>query len=895
MKHATRLLLAALAVACNDDGDAGTPVPDAATPTPDAATPTPDAATPTPDALAGDAAAPTPDAAVPACPATFTDHVIGGWAVGVTEAGAWRVTPPGGAAPTLASTDACAAGADLIRTGAGAPGVVSNFGAFRIDTGALNWTAPAGPPRVEVGDTVRLVWATAAGDAALSFSAYEGGGLRLGLDLPDPQNPDQQGGELSAACSPDEGFFGLGTQVIGLDLRGRTYPLWTQEQGIGKPDNGQGFPVSNAPEAAYAPMGVWHSSAGFTALIGTDTYAELDLCKTSADRWRLRTYGEAPSFVLLPGATPADRLQALGELVGRPTMPPPWVFAPWNDAVGGPARLAEVADRLRTEEIPSSAIWSEDWIGGEQTANGFRLSYAWEWDPARYPDLPADIRRLHDRGFAFLAYFNSFVPEPTRMWDEGVAGGFLVKRENGQVYDFVDPGFRKAGLADLTNPDAIEWMVAYQRRAVSELGIDGWMADFAEWLPWDALMASGEPGYRAHNRYPLDWQRANRRSLAEGRPEAPDNTVYFARSGWASVNGSTAAVAPALWAGDQNTDWDRDDGLPSVIPISVHAGLAGVSMFGSDIAGYTSVLNPNTDKELFFRWSTLGAFHPLMRTHHGSDECGNWSFDRDADTLVHYRRYATLHTLLYPYFHALMAESVARGVPVLRHPYLVAPDAPALWRENTDVFFVGDALFVAPIVSRGATSRTARLPGAGWWPLLGAAPLPAAENDTYTLEAAATEIPAFVRPGTALPLLPSAPATFYGAVEPGVSTLADVEGRFVVALYPDAAGNAAGHGVTAADLPVDAAPDWTLATQDGAPLPACAEAAADASCQDETGVTLRGPGGTVEVGGATLSVSSETPGEWRFAYAGAAFGAWAEPTPVGDLHAIVPPPCEVAP
>ena len=830
--------------------------------------------------------------------APFVEHTLGGWVVGVTPAGAWRITPPGGEIPVLQSPDACAPAAALVRTGVGEPRIESRFGAFRIDLGALAWSVPAGPPRIETSDTLRLVWATEAGDVALTFAQYTGGGLHVGVDAPAPI----AGAELSVACAEGEGFFGLGTQVTGLDLRGRTYPLWTQEQGIGKPETGQGFPISHAPEAAYAPMGIWHSSAGFSALVGTDVYSDLDLCKTSAERWSLRSYGEAPSFVLLPGATLRDRLQALGELVGRPTMPPPWTFAPWNDAVGGPARLHEVAERLRSREIPSSALWSEDWIGGQQTAAGFRLSYAWEWDPARYPDLATEISALHDRGFAFLAYFNSFVPEPTRMWDEGVAGGYLVEHEDGSVYSFIDPGFRNAGLADLSNPEAVAWMVGYQRRAVTDLGIDGWMADFAEWLPWDARLASGESGWQAHNRYPLDFQRANRQSLSEARPGEPANWVYFARSGWASIHGSTAAIAPALWAGDQNTDWDRDDGLPSVIPLGVNAGLSGVSMFGSDIAGYTSVLNPNTDKELFLRWSALGAFHPLMRTHHGSDECGNWSFDRDEDTLVHYRRYATLHTLLYPYLHTLLAASVARGLPALRHPYLVEPEQPALWRDTRDVFFLGDALWIAPVVERGAVSRSVRLPGAGWWPLFGDAPLEDAADATdyvHEIDAPATEVPVFVRPGTALPLLPFAPATFYGATEPGVTSLADVEGRYRIALYPSAAGDVSGEAegfrVSGAGLLGDTAPDWAGATLDGAPLPDCHEASPDASCRHQAGVILRGAGGRIELGTGHLTVESPTVGEWDFALAGAAFGEWAAPTAVGDLHAMVPPPCEDPP
>lgn len=879
----TPLLLAA----CGGGGGGSDPSPaDARTdPAEDATGGDPDGASP-PEADGSpspDAAAPVPDAAVGPGVEAFS---LGTHRVEIARDGRFSVFRDGADAPLLTS----AASGPVIETGQGEPTVVERFGAWRVGLDALTWTAPAGDPTI-TGDPgqVRLFWPNGAG---LRFSAHASGGLLVELVTPEAEGPPA--GTLRLACAADEGFFGLGTQVVGLDLRGRTYPLWTQEQGIGKPENGAGFPLSHDPEAAYAPMGVWHSSAGFSALIGHDAYSELDLCEASADAWRLRSFGAAPSFLILPGTTLPERLRALTEVIGRPSMPPAWAFAPWNDAVGGPTRLAEVADRLRAEGIPSSAIWSEDWIGGEQTDNGFRLSYAWAWDPARYPDLPADIERLHARGFAFLAYFNPFVPDTTRMWDEGLAGGFLVENAAGEVASFVDPGFRNTGLVDLSNPEAVTWLEGYLRTAIADLGIDGWMVDFAEWLPWNAVLHSGEAGYLAHNRYPLDWQRVNRRVMSEARPDDSPGWLYFARSGWASLNGGTAGIAPSLWAGDQNTDWDRDDGLPTVIPIGVHAGLSGVAMYGSDIAGYTSVLNANTTKELFFRWASLGAFTPLMRTHHGSDECGNWSFDRDADTLAHYRRYAVVHTLLYPYLRALLTTATETGLPAVRHPALAAPEVPALWREGRDVYFLGDALYVAPVVERAAAGRTVHLPGAGWWPLFGAAPRP--DGGAVEIPAGPTEIPVFVRPGTVLPLLPSAPDSFYPATEPGVTTLADVEDKRRLALYPDAAGAVLGEypglQVVGGGLTPDAPPDWSAATVDGLPLPPCAEATPDAHCRLDDGVVLRGIGGEVAFEGAHVTVVGERPGEWQLMWAGAAFGAWAEPTAVGDIEAVVPPPCE---
>lgn len=660
-----------------------------------------------------------------------------------------------------------------IRLMDGTPSVRTAFGNFQIDLFAdsATWSAPQTVQASASEDGLDLSYGFADGRAA-TLSLRDNG--RFQVNSPSP------GAEWSFVCSPSEGFFGLGSQVTGMDLRGRTYPLWTQEQGNGKREDGGLFPFNNTLEAAYAPMGVLHSSAGWTGLLTHDAYSEVDLC--SNGHVSLRSFAGQPGFQMLTG-TPKQRMKGVSTYVGTPPDVPDWAFGLWLDAVGGPWRVETVANRLRENGIPASAIWTEDWIGGSSTAAGYRLSYAWEWDQTYYPDLPAQIANLHDRGFAFLAYFNPFVPKTTRMFDEGETGGFLIQNPDGTPTIFGDPGFRDASMVDLTNPSALQWLKDYQLTAIEDLGIDGWMADFAEWLPVETTLANGQDPWTFHNPYPVAWQQANRDAFQQARPDG--NWSFFVRSGWASVNGGTGGVAPLFWAGDQNTNWAYDDGFPTIIPIGTHVGLSGVAVFGSDIAGYNSFGEvPTTTKELWFRWLATAAFHPLMRTHHGGRECDNWHFDRDQESTDHMRRYATVHAMLLPEFKRLFAQAQADGLPITRHPWLVEPDVPAMWSSNQYQFFMGDNLLVAPVLAPETQTRPVVFPGPGWWPLFGTTPLASAQTDAT---AQTTEIPVFVRPGTALVMLSEAPDSFYGG---NVTTLDDVAG-YRVALYPDTNGNAA--------------------------------------------------------------------------------------------------------
>ena len=104
------------------------------------------------------------------------------------------------------------------------------------------------------------------------------------------------------------------------------------------------------------------------------------------------------------------------------------------------------------------------------------------------------------------------------------------------------------------------------------------------------------------------------------------------RSGWAR----TSALAPIVWAGDQRTSFDRDDGFPTVLAMGIGMGASGVSLFTHDIGGYQSVGNPPSTRELWFRWASLGAFTPIMRTHHGAFDTDNWQFDSDDATTEHF-------------------------------------------------------------------------------------------------------------------------------------------------------------------------------------------------------------------------------------------------------------------
>ena len=524
---------------------------------------------------------------------------------------------------------------------------------------------------------------------------------------------------LPIRCDDESGFHGFGAQYHETDQRGEAFRLFVSEQGLGRdPDEPLLF-LNGGRHTTYFPMPYFVDPRGFGALVRTAQRVEVDLCQSDPNVAWFEVVDDATfEMLVFHGPTMPDVIDQLGEEVGRPVEPPEWAYDLWIGAQAGTtetvlgagsAAIRAEAAALREAGIPAGVLWVQDWCGIRRNFDGGSgVQYRWEADTVLYPDLAEVVAELRDDGFRFLAYVNPFIDRDRDFfYSEMSEAGLLIRTEGGDNYDFIAPnGFSSA--PDFSNPATREFVRETLAAIVDDYGIDGWMADFGEWVPSDASYFDGSDPVERHNLYPVDWHAIVREALDQVRPDG--DWVSFGRSGYTGVH----AHSMIHWIGDQETDWSETDGLPTVVPAMLNLGLSGIPFVTHDIAGFSGTVAMPSTKELYMRWTELGAFTPIMRTHEGARKQLNWSWEKDEETTAHFRRFARIHAALKPDLLEWSSIAAQTSMPILRHLMLVFPEDEAS-RSVADQFMLGDELLVAPVVSEGAVAKEVYLPPGTWY------------------------------------------------------------------------------------------------------------------------------------------------------------------------------------
>lgn len=452
-----------------------------------------------------------------------------------------------------------------------------------------------------------------------------------------------------------------------------------------------------------------------------------------SDYHLIKTDAVAPFYIGF-GEDYEKLMFSLSELLGRQPELPDWVYDGMILGVqGGTDTMLRKLETAKLYGLDINGIWIQDWEGRRVTQVGKQLNWNWIWDSELYPNLDNEIKRLNEKGVKILGYVNPFLAVEKSLYKEASEKGYCVKDKNGDDYLVTITTF-PAAMVDLTNPEAYEWIKSIIKKNMIEFGLSGWMADFAEYLPADCVLYSGEDATKVHNSWPALWAKANREAVEESGKLG--EIFFFTRSG----SSGTPKYSTMMWCGDNHVDFSLDFGLPTVIPAMLSLTCSGFGLSHSDIGGYTSFFNLKRSEETYMRWCEMNAFSPLMRGHEGLNPDINAQFDNSQIVLEHGAKMTAIHKKLAPYLKQAVKYNAEKGVGVVRPLFFYYDEKPAY--EQMYEYLLGRDLLVAPVLKEGARSRKVYLPDDTWIHLESGNEY---SGGTYEIEAELGEIPVFVR------------------------------------------------------------------------------------------------------------------------------------------------------
>ncbi len=629
----------------------------------------------------------------------------------------------------------------------------------------------------------------------VELSSAGNGVIRLRANLIGPADGVEALG-ISFRARPKERYLGFGERSDKVDQRGQDVENWVGEG----PYQAGEYPIianfvpawgmRDRMDATYFPMPWLLSTAGYGVLVDNTEPSYFRLGTDRPDSWSLELARDVPGLAQVPsdapsptsisirffaGPRPADVLRRMTGRIGRQPAPAPWFLGPWVQLKGGDQKAL---DDLRAADVPTSVA---------QTYTHYLPCGGQRGHEQEHRDRTA---LYHDSGIAITTYFNPMLCTSYQpLFDQLSALGQITADRDGNPYEYNYLGYH-VGQFDFSSPGARQSYGALLNEALDQ-GYDGWMEDFGEYTPPDAISSDGTPGMVMHNRYPRDYHcAAYQQTKSHQRP-----VLRFIRSGYTG----TAACAPVVWGGDPSTGWGFD-GLRSSIQEGLSMGLSGVGVWGPDIGGFFSIFSDALSSDLLSRWVQFAAFSGVMRNESDGLQIDGRGRPQilDPDQIANWRRYAKIRTQLYPYIRAAAADYRRTGMPIMRDLTLQYPqDAKASARE--DQYMFGPDLLVSPVIKPRSTDRSLYLPNGRWinlWrsvdylPADGSLRIRRASiirgSQWRTIAAPPSEIPVMVRAGSLLTTLPAGVDTLtpFGSGDPEIVHPADNGGSRNLLAFP---------------------------------------------------------------------------------------------------------------
>lgn len=588
---------------------------------------------------------------------------------------------------------------------------------------------------------------------------------------------------LRPRADGSEGFYGLGEYFDDVDNRGHVRAMQIEVDGG----------LESSYNEAHVPVPFVTGTRGWGLFVDSP-YPGAFAVATGDDHTIEAAFGTGTAsgaglrFHLFAAEHALDVTRHYYDVTGYPRLPAPWALGPWvwRDENDDQAQVESDLQTIRDLDLATTAYWIDRPYA--------TAVHTFDYDPAKFVDPAAMMEVFESLGFETALWHTPYLDE----MDQATDTAALRAVAEAEGYYPPDVGVLLNGWGrpiDPTNPDAVAWwqgLVSYYR----QMGVSGFKLDYGEDVvlglvnlrePW--LFADGSDERTMHAQFQLAYHRL----YAELLPE--DGGFLLCRGG---TYGDQVNVN-VVWPGDLDATFGKHreemtepggetyvgvGGLPASIVAGLSLGPSGFPFYGADTGGYK---HSPPDKELFTRWFQQTALSTVMQIGTSSNDVA-WEPTAengfDAEMLDLYRVYTRLHLRLLPYLWTHAQRLAVDGRPIQRALGLAEP---SLGVHPNDVYLLGDALLVAPVVERGARTRTFPLPArrwADWW----TGEVHAGSGAEITTPAPLDTLPLLLVEGGIVPLLRPTIDTLSPVSAPDIDSFADGAGVLSVRVFPGAPG-----------------------------------------------------------------------------------------------------------
>lgn len=466
-----------------------------------------------------------------------------------------------------------------------------------------------------------------------------------------------------------ECIYGFGEKFTPFVKNGQTVETWNSDGGT-------------CTDQGYKNIPFYLSSRGYGVLVNSSDKVSFEVMSDTVSRVSFTVPGEELEYFVIGGENLEAVIENYTDLTGKPALPPAYSFGLWLSTSFTTSYDEETInsfiDGMADRDIPLQVFHFDCfWMKEYEWCN-------FEWDTKQFPNPPAMLKRLHDKGLEVCVWINSYIGQRSKLFNEGKEKGYFIKNLDGSVFqtDFWQPGL---AIVDFTNPEACTWFKGLLVK-LFEMGVNNIKTDFGERIPTKCTYYNGMDPVKMHNYYTYLYNKCVFEALEEYYGK--DKACLFARS--ATVGGQKF---PVHWGGDCYAEY-------SAMAETIRGGLSlcssGFGFFSHDIGGFEAT----APADVYKRWCAFGLMSTHSRLHGSSSYRVPWNFDEEASDVL--RFYTKLKGKLMPYLWSQAIKTHNVGVPMMRSMIIAFSDDAAC-KYLDQQYMLGDNLLIAPVMNEEGT------------------------------------------------------------------------------------------------------------------------------------------------------------------------------------------------